>query len=126
MPSKKSAHYGALAERAARNRYGLSSEHDGWHDAETSDGQPVEIKSAMINRASGRVGRFRIFREYHQRLEREGGYYVFVAYRRFGRGISIARMRSVDADALNLNWYRGRHHRDSEEVKLTIEHLFGQ
>lgn len=124
MPSKKSARYGALAERAARERYGLEPEHDGHHDAVAPDGRPVEIKSAMLNRASGRTGRFRIFREYHQQLDREGGYYVFVAYRRSGRGISVVRMRSVEADALTMNWYQGTHHRNSRERKLTIEQVF--
>ena len=124
MPSKEAAHYGALAERAARERYRLDPEHDGHHDAVTQDGRPVEIKSAMTNRNSGRQGRFRIFKQYHQRLERAGGCYVFVAYRRAGQGISVVRMRSAAAEDMTLNWYQGRHHRDSEEVKLGIGHVF--
>ncbi|WEL28410.1 HGPV1-ORF9-like protein [Haloferax volcanii] len=126
--SKKAAHYGALAERAARERYGLEPAHSSWQDAETDDGRPVEVKSAMMNRRSGKIGRFRIFEDYHARLRREGGLYVFVLYSATGGsgggGIRVQNMRSVDADALRLRFYSSGGHRDSQQIKIHPHRVF--
>ncbi|ELZ94891.1 hypothetical protein C440_07442 [Haloferax mucosum ATCC BAA-1512] len=122
--SKKAARYGALAERAARERYGLEMEHTSWYDAKTSDGTPVEIKAAMLNRASGKTGRFRVFKRYHKKLIDEGGVYVFVCYTARGRGIRIARMRTVDASCLRLKFYGAGGHRESNQAKIPPEKIF--
>lgn len=122
--SKKAARYGALAEKAARERYGLDAEHDGWHDARAPDGRPVETKAAMLNRRSG-TSRFRIFEDYHERLLAEGGYYIFVAYAARGRGISVEGIRSVDADALGITeWASTGGHRDSRQRRIPVRAIF--
>jgi len=128
--SKKAAHYGALAERAARQRYGLEPAHSSWQDAETEDGRPVEIKAAMMNRKSGKTGRFRVFEDYHARLRREGGLYVFVLYSATGGsgggGIRVQNMRSIEADALQLQFYGAGGHRNSDQMKIHPVQLFGE
>lgn len=121
--SSKAARYGRLAEEAARARYNLESAHTSWHDATTSDGRPVETKAAMLNRARGR-GRFRVFEEYHRRLEDAEGLYVFVAYEAAGRGIRVKKMRSVGASALNLEFYGAGGHRDSRQAKIPVPAVF--
>jgi hypothetical protein len=121
--SKKAAHFGALAERAARERYGLDAEHDGFHDAVAPDGTPVEIKAAMLDRASGKVGRFRIFEDYHKRLRAAGGWYVFVAYRARPE-FRVARMRSVGAGDVSATFYGAGGHRGSRQVKLPVSDVF--
>ena len=126
--SKKAAHYGALAERAARQRYSLEPSHSSWQDAETNDGRPVEVKSAMMNRRSGKIGRFRVFEDYHARLCREDGLYVFVLYSATGGagggGIRVRNMRSVEASSLRLQFYGAGGHRDSEQVKIHPRRIF--
>lgn len=122
--SKKAARYGALAERKARERYGLDPEHDSWHDSRAPDGSPVEIKAAMMNRAGGEEGRFRIFEKYHRRLCRNDGKYVFVAYRASGAGIQVRAMRSLAADDLRPRWYGAGGHRESRQVKIPISLIF--
>ena len=122
--SSKAAHYGALAEKVARERYDLEAAHDSWHDAVTDDGRPVEVKAAMLNRARG-VPRFRIFERYHRRLVRESGLYVFVAYRAAGRGIQPRAVRSLEASSLNVSsWYGAGGHRESQQVKLPVSSVF--
>lgn len=122
--SKKAARYGSLAERAARQRYDLDAEHDSWHDAKTDDGRPVEIKAAMLNRASGQTGRFRVFEEYHRRLEQNDGIYVFVAYRAAGRGIRVEEMRTLEAESLSVDWYGAGGHRNSNQAKIPPAAIF--
>jgi len=122
--SSNAARFGALAERKARERYGLEGTHTSWHDARRDDGTPVEIKAAMLNRSSGKGGRFRVFEEYHSRLEKADGIYVFVAYRARGRGITVCRMRSLRAEALELSFYGAGGHRDSRQIKIAPSQIF--
>ena len=121
--SSNAAHYGRLAEEAARARYNLESEHTSWYDAVTTDGRPCETKAAMLNRARGK-GRFRVFEEYHRKLEAEGGLYVFVAYEAAGRGIRVQKMRAVDASDLNLDFYGAGGHRSSRQCKIPVRAVF--
>jgi len=123
--SSNAARYGALVERAARERYGLDADHTAHHDARTSDGRPVETKAAMLNRKRG-AGRFRIFEEPHRRLVAEEGLYVFAAYRAVGRGLRVEKMRTVDAIALGerLEFYGAGGHRDSRQVKIPVSSVF--
>jgi crotonobetainyl-CoA:carnitine CoA-transferase CaiB-like acyl-CoA transferase len=120
LRSKRANHYGTLAEQKAAERYGLTYEgvHGCMHDAETDDGTPVEVKAAMLNRASGREGRFRIFKAPHRRLVEESGLYVFVSYRAMGRGISVKKMRSVRASDLDVDFYGAGGHRGTKQVKI--------
>ena len=89
----------------------------------TTDGRPCETKAAMLNRARGK-GRFRVFEEYHRKLEAEGGLYVFVAYEAAGRGIRVQKMRAVDASDLNLEFYGAGGHRSSRQCKIPVRAVF--
>lgn len=122
--SKSAARFGALAERKARERYDLEPDHSPWNDARTEDGEPVEIKATMLNRSSGQRGRFRIFEDYHRRLESADGIYIFVAYRAAGRGIQIARMKSVRAENIKVDWYGAGGHRQSRQCKIPPSEIF--
>jgi hypothetical protein len=84
----------------------------------------VEVKAAMLNRDSGRPGRFRIFRKYHRELAKRGGCYVFVLYRARGRGITVEKMRSVRASDLEFDFYGAGGHRGSKQVKALPESIF--
>lgn len=122
--SSNAARYGALAEAAARDRYNLTADHSSWYDARDPSGSPVEIKSAMLNRASGKEGRFRVFEKYHEKLAQEGGSYVFVSYRAVGRGIQIGSMRSLSARSLRIEFYGAGGHRDSQQAKIPVSRFF--
>lgn len=122
--SSNANRYGTLAEYRAAERYGLALERDAWHDARTDDGRPVEIKAAMLNRASGQSGRFRLFEEYHRNLRRDGGIYVFVKYRAAGAGIAVENMRSVEAADVRVRWYGAGGHRDSRQTKIAVSDIF--
>lgn len=124
MPSKKAARYGALAERRAAERYDLAhqGEHTSWCDGRMQDGTPVEIKATDMARD---YPRFRIFEDYHDRLHREGGRYVFVAYKRRGAGISVVRMTMTHAGRLpQTTWTTTGGHRDSRAAKLRPGDVF--
>lgn len=122
--SSNANRYGTLAEYRAAERYGLALDRDAWHDARTEDGTPVEIKAAMLNRASGQIGRFRLFEDYHRKLRRNGGIYVFVCYRAAGAGIAVEDTRSVEAKDVQVRWYGAGGHRDSRQVKIPVSKLF--
>lgn len=123
--SKKAARYGSRAEKKAAERYNLDLEHTSWHDAKQQDGTPVEIKSCTVERADGSEGRFRVFREYHDKLRRADGNYVFVAYKPRGTGISVTNIKMIHSSQLPLStWYGAGGHRDSEQRKIPISAVF--
>ena len=125
--SSNASRYGSLSEQAAADRYNLTREgvHTAWCDAVQRDGTPVEIKAAMATRADGSAGRFRVFEEYHDRLRREGGRYVFVAYKPRGRGITVLKMKMLPPGNLPVSsWYGAGGHRESRQVKLAIGDVF--
>jgi hypothetical protein len=78
----------------------------------------------MLNRASGKEGRFRVFEKYHEKLAQEGGSYVFVSYRAVGRGIQIGSMRSLSARSLRIEFYGAGGHRDSQQAKIPVSRFF--
>lgn len=122
--SQNAARYGALAERVGFERYGLEADRDGWHDARDDDGDPWDVKACMKVRASGAPGRFRLWREQHQRLAREGGGYVFVLYSAVGRGIRVHKTRSVRAQNLRLTFYGAGDHPKGKQLKVPPERVF--
>lgn len=126
MESQKSSRYGALTERKARERYDLTEAHSAWHDARTQSGEPVEIKAATVERATGRQGRFRTFREPHRRLAKADGWYAFVAYRAVGRGVSVERMKMVRARSIRPSWSKSGHKTDGrgEQHKISMAEVF--
>lgn len=113
--SQNAARYGALAEKAARDHYGLRVDHAGWKDASDSEGRPWDVKAAMLSRDSPR---FRLWKEQHSRLKGAGGGYVFVAYVPRGSGIEVRNMRSVRADSLRLDFYGAGNHAKGDQVKV--------
>jgi hypothetical protein len=124
MPSKKAARVGALAEQAAADRYGLTieGEHTAWCDGRMRDGTPVEIKAADLARD---YPRFRVFEKYHRKLQANGGRYVFVTYRRRGRGIQVVKMKRIHASRLpSATWYGAGGHRESQQAKIPVRDVF--
>lgn len=119
--SQKAARYGALAEKVARERYGLVADRDSWHDALDGDGLPWDCKACMLSRPSPR---FRLWREQHERLEREGGGYVFIAYVPRGAGIQVRNARTVRAADLTLNWYGSGEHPKGDQKKVRPSRVF--
>jgi hypothetical protein len=125
--SRKANRYGSLAERKAAEEYDLRREgaHTSWCDAVDSEGVPHEIKAAMLNRRSGGTGRFRVFEEYHEQLAAAGGRYVFVAYKRAGRGIRVVEMKRLSATKLPVStWYGAGGHRESRQTKISPSAFF--
>jgi hypothetical protein len=125
--SRKANRYGTLAEKKLAEKYRLSreGEHTSWCDAVDADGRPWELKAAMVERADGSTGRFRVFREPHRRLARANGMYGFAAYRVRGRGITVLQTRAVPASDLpGSAWYGAGGHRSSEQRKIAVEDVF--
>lgn len=128
MPSKKANKYGTLCEIAAAERYGLQREgvHTSWCDAVDSRGVPHEIKSAMHSYSDGREGKFRVFEDPHDRLQSEGGRYVFVCYRVRGRGIQVLDMERRAASRLPGSvWYGAGGHRGTQQREIQVSEVFG-
>lgn len=127
--SKRANRYGTLAERHAAQRYRLTRDgaHTSWCDAIDADGTPHEIKAAMVERADGSPGRFRVFEKYHEELQRQNGRYVFVAYKPRGAGITVSRMKRIHSSRLpGSTWYGAGGHRDSQQRKLSISQVFSR
>jgi len=113
--SQNAARYGALAEKVARERYGLEVDHSGWHDARDDDGDPWDVKACMMTR---RAPRFRLWEEQHRKLSRAGGGYVFIAYRPVGRGIRVLEARTVRARSLRIEFYGAGSHQKGNQAKI--------
>ncbi|MXR39801.1 hypothetical protein GRX01_00295 [Halobaculum sp. WSA2] len=119
--SQNAARYGALAEKVARERYGLEVDHSSWTDARDDEGRPWDVKACMMTRTAPR---FRLWKEQHTRLVRASGGYVFVAYRPVGRGIRVLETRTVRASSLRLRFYGAGSHQKGEQVKVTPKRIF--
>jgi len=113
--SQNAARYGALAEKVARDRYGLDVDHSSWTDARDDEGDPWDVKAVMMTR---KAPRFRLWKEQHTRLVRAGGGYVFVAYRPVGCGIHVLETRTVRARSLRLEFYGAGSHQKGRQVKV--------
>jgi len=120
--SQNAARFGALAERAARDHYGLDVRHTSWCDAVDSEGRPWDVKAAMLSRESPR---FRLWREQHTRLKGAGGGYVFVAYVPRGTGIEVKNMKTVRASSLQLDFYGAGSHVKGQQVKVKPSRVLG-
>lgn len=124
MPSKKANHYGTLAERKAAKKYGLDLARASWKDADR-DGTPVEIKATQYRHADGQPGNFKLYHQYHRRLRRNSGEYVFVVYEISGRGINVLRSTLIHSSKLpRLSWHGGGEHRGTKQAKLAIGDVF--
>lgn len=122
MPSQKSNKYGTAVEYKMAEQYGVELARASWKDADAPDGTPVEIKAAMHEHADGQPGTFKIYREYHERLQSAGGVYVFAAYRVRGRGVQVlAHGRRRASQLPTVRWHGGGDHRGTKQAKLEIQ-----
>lgn len=123
--SKKSNHYGTLCERKVARKRRFELARASWKDAEFQNGTPVEIKSAMSEHADGQPGTFKLYREYHEKLRREDGWYAFAVYKVRGKGVTLLDEKMVHSSNIpTLQWHGGGDHRGTEQAKLAIEDVF--
>ncbi|WP_255193019.1 hypothetical protein [Natronobeatus ordinarius] len=124
--SKRANHFGTIVEKRMAKKRRFELERSSWHDAKFGNGTPVEIKSTMLEHADGQPGNFKIYRKYHEKLRRHGGWYCFVIYRPHGRsGCTILKHRMCKASNLPLlRWHGGGDHRGTQQAKLTIASVF--
>lgn len=133
MNSKDATRYARSVEQQIRDREGYETPADGrkWRDARSSNGRDIEIKAAVRERSNGRPGKFRIFREAHERLIEAGGVYHFAVYEPRGGGAEIIADRRVRARRIRgLNWSNSDHStRDvggrARQSKVRIREIFG-
>jgi hypothetical protein len=122
VPSKKANKYGTAVEYKMADVHDLSLARASWKDADAPDGTPVEIKAAMHEHADGRPGTFKLYREYHEKLQSQGGVYVFAAYRIRGRGVEVlAHERCLASRLPTLRWHGGGNHRGTQQAKIQIQ-----
>jgi hypothetical protein len=124
MPSKKAARYGSRCEKYVIEEYGLVGEgvHTSWKDAEHKNGVAVEIKACNLD-----TGYFQIYRQYHDRLRQEGGYYAFAVYKPHGSGVRVLKTKMVDSESLTFShgWSPTNHDtRKSEKARVPIGDIF--
>lgn len=129
-PEEKSTIIGLLAEKHAREKYGLRIPEDGrnsWRDCEYQNGTPVNPKAAKPDR------RFRIFEKDHDILTSRNGYYVFICHQPVTIGESLAdskikvlamkRMKATDVTKLINGWNKSGHQKGRQK-KLQVEAVF--
>lgn len=122
MPSHKANSYGTAVEYKMAEHYDVDLARASWKDADAPDGTPVEIKAAMHEHADGQPGNFKIYREYHEKLQENGGVYLFAAYRVRGRGVQVlAHGRRRAADLPTVRWHGGGDHRGTQQAKISIQ-----
>ena len=77
--------------------------------------------AAMHEHADGQPGTFKLYRQYHGRLQREGAVYVFAAYRIRSRGVEVLAHDRRRASRLStLRWHGGGDHREAHQTKVAI------
>lgn len=122
MPSHRSNAYGTSVERQVADEYQITLARASWKDADRRDGAPVEIKSARLETADGRPGRFKIYESYHRKLRQNGGYYVLAVYRARGPAAEIVRSTMRHSSRLpRLSWHGGGDHRDTRQAALSVD-----
>lgn len=125
MPSKDSARVGRIAEEAARRKYSARSDHSSWHDIRYRNGTPADVKAAQHNR-NGRYGRFRLWREAHEKLKENGGGYVFAVVSE-GQVLKLKRLsaREVEHQLGGISWYASGHEGKGSQTKIPWRYIFG-
>jgi len=124
VPSHRANAYGTAVEYKMADHYDVELARASWKDADAPDGTPVEIKAAMHEHADGQPGTFKIYREYHERLQSEGGVYLFASYRVRGRGVQVlAHGRRRASNLPTVRWHGGGDHRGTEQAKVPISEV---
>ena len=123
--SRLNSRIGRLCEEKAAEKYGFQLGGCQYADGRYKNGKPVEVKSTM----PGEDGRFRIWELDHHKVAQQQGYYVFVLYRRAGRGvvpISMKRKQATTVTKLIPHWNKAGHElKDGRQYKLPPEEIFG-
>jgi len=121
VPSHRANAYGTAVEYKMADHYDVELARASWKDADAPDGTPVEIKAAMHEHADGQPGTFKIYREYHEKLQQQGGVYLFASYRVRGRGVQVlAHDRRRASNLPTVRWHGGGDHRGTEQAKVSI------
>jgi hypothetical protein len=125
MPSHRANKYGTAVEYKMADVHDLELARASWKDANAPDGTPVEIKAAMHEHADGQPGTFKLYREYHEKLQSQSGVYVFAVYRIRGRGVEVLAHGRRRASRLpTVRWHGGGDHRSTQQAKIAIEDVF--
>jgi hypothetical protein len=106
------------------DEYNLTLARAAWKDADR-DGTPWELKATKRTHADGQPGNFKIYREYHEKLQRENGRYGFAVYRIRGTGAQVLKTTSLLASSLpTVRWHGGGDHRGTQQAKIAISDVF--
>lgn len=120
--TQKANRYRTAVEYKMAEEYNLDLARANWNEADGSDGGPHEVKAAMHGHADGQPGTFKLYREYHEQLQREGGYYVFAVYRIRGHDVEVLAHDRRRASRLpTLRWHGGGEHRGAEQAKIPTQ-----
>jgi len=126
---------GEVAEEIATDVYaGYSPFVDApWYDAARDSGAVLEVKSALSSLASGADGRFRLWRDQHEKLvehDRDGSArYAFVLFDLSGREpVALLKQREPAAVGRQVGarggWGPSGHNSRGEQYKLPIGAIF--
>ena len=125
MPSHRANKWGTACEYHMAEEYHLELDRDSWRDATDAKGRPWELKATKRTHADGQPGNFKIYREYHEKLQAEGGRYGFAVYRIRGRGAQVLETTTLPASRLPaVRWHGGGGHRGTEQAKVSIGDVF--
>lgn len=128
---------GELAEGIAVMEYDGYTEFTGdadWHDATKKDSEGVlEVKSAATMLENGEIGRFRLWKEQHEKLVRydrdQSAFYVFVLFD-VSRSDVTAQLKRMNPAGVGHKvrgfggWYDSRHESKGEQFKLPYDSIF--
>lgn len=131
MPSHKANKHGTAAEYHLAEKYRVDLvDGDGkridtsWYDGKKG-ATPWEFKACVHRYSNGQTGNFKVYKAYHDRLQKAGGMYGFAVYRRRGQGTQILKTKAIAASSVTgLHWHGGGSHRDSQQAKIAIEDVF--
>lgn len=124
MPSHKANKYGTACEYHLAEKYRVDLERSSWHDGK-KDGTPWEFKATARQHADGQPGNFKIYKAYHAKLQRAGGWYAFAVYRKRGTGCQVLKTTATAASRLpTVKWHGGGAHRDTKQAKISIGDVF--
>jgi hypothetical protein len=109
---------GTQAEEYVADQVGGERTPNEWYDVLGPYGEVIEVKSTSEEYASGRRGRFRLWRSQHDRLIQEQGTYWFLV-----DGLPTVRMDAREVSELldreSLEWTgSGSHEMESQQVKI--------